>query len=72
MLTDAGAWDRHVNTTEGTVNLIRRNLYTAMLHRQSIYWLDLESVGWWGRDDNSTMVDATDNIWGNASHVLSQ
>ena len=72
VLTDTGGWDRHVNTTEGTVNLIRRNMYSAMLHRQGLYWLDLASVGWWGRNDNASMVAATDAIWGNASHVLTQ
>ena len=72
VLTDRGAWDQHVNTTSGTVNLIRRNMYTAMLHRQGLYWLDLASVGWWGRDDNATMIAATDAMWGNASHVLTQ
>jgi hypothetical protein len=72
VLTDRGAWDQQVNTTKGTVNLIRRNMYTAMLHRQGLYWLDLESVGWWGRDDNASMIAATDAIWSNASHVLTQ
>ena len=72
MLTDQGAWDRQVNTTSGTVSLIRRNMYTAMLHRQGLYWLDLASVGWWGRDDNATMVAATDAMWSNARHVLTQ
>ena len=47
-------------------------MYSAMLHRQAVYWLDLMSKGWWGRDDNATMVRATDAIWSNASHVLTQ
>ena len=47
-------------------------MYTSMLHRQALYWLDLFSKGWWGRDDNATMVAATTAIWGNATHVLAQ
>jgi hypothetical protein len=47
-------------------------MYSAMLHRQALYWLDLASKGWWGRGDNATMIAATDAIWGNASHVLRQ
>lgn len=62
----------HVNTTAATVHLLRRNMYTSMLHRQSVYWLDLMSKGWFGRDDNASMVAATDAIWGNGSHVLFQ
>ena len=72
VLASKGSWDQHVNTTAGTVNLLRRNMYSAMLHRQAVYWLDLESKGWWGRDDNASMVAATDAIWANASHVLRQ
>lgn len=72
VLADKGGWERFANTTVGTVNLIRRNMYTSMLHKQGLYWLDLDSKGWWGRDDNATMVAATDAIWGNASHVLKQ
>ncbi len=72
VLASKGSWDQHVNTTVGTVNLLRRNMYSAMLHRQALYWLDLASKGWWGRGDNATMIAATDAIWGNASHVLRQ
>lgn len=61
-----------VNSTEATVNLLRRNMYTSMLHRQALYWLDLESNGWWGRNDNATMIAITDAMWSNASHVLRQ
>eukprot|EP01048_Picozoa_sp_COSAG05_P006320 COSAG05_NODE_405_length_10177_cov_2.310776_12_plen_403_part_00 len=43
-----------------------------MLHKTAVYWLDLASHGWWGRDDNATMAAATDAMWGNTSHVLSQ
>lgn len=62
----------HVNTTAATVHLLRRNMYTSMLHRQSVYWLDLMSKGWFGRDDNESMVAATNAIWGNGSQVLRQ
>lgn len=71
-LTDAGVWDRFVNDTAGTINLLRRNLYTAMLHRAAIYWLDLASRGWFGRADNASVAAITDAIWSNASHVLGQ
>jgi hypothetical protein len=72
VLSDIGNWNRHANTTAATVNLLRRNMYTSMLHRQAVYWLDLFSKGWWGRDDNATMVAATNAIWGNATHILAQ
>ena len=72
VLAQRGSFDKHVNTTAGTVNLLRRNMYSAMLHRQAVYWLDLASIGWWGRDDNATMVSATDAMWSNASHILAQ
>jgi hypothetical protein len=72
ILAPKGSWDQQVNTTAGTVNLLRRNMYSSMLHRQAVYLLDLDSTGWWGRDDNASMVSATDAIWGNASHVLTQ
>jgi hypothetical protein len=43
-----------------------------MLHRAAIYWLDLDSDGWFGRDGNASMAAITDAIWSNASHVLEQ
>lgn len=72
VLSNPGEFDRHVSDLAGTVRLLRRNLYTAMLQRAAIYWLDLKSYGWFGRADNSSMLTATDAIWSNASHVLSQ
>ena len=72
VLTDKGAFDKHINTVQGTVNMIRRNMYSSMLHRHAMYWLDLASNGWWGRDDNATMIAATDAMWSNASHVMKQ
>jgi hypothetical protein len=72
VLTDKGAFDKHVDTVQGTVNIIRRNMYSSMLHRHAVYWLDLASNGWWGRNDNATMIAATDAMWSNATHVLKQ
>ena len=68
-LSSASDWDRHVNDTAGTVRLLRRNLYTAMLRGWAIYWLDLECAGWFGRGNNASDVAITDAIWSNASHV---
>lgn len=41
VLTRPGTWGRYVNTTAETVNLLRQNMYTAMLHKMATYWLDL-------------------------------
>lgn len=63
---------RFATTLSSTINILRRNAYTAMLHKAGIYWLDLECQGWFGRPDNATTVAATSAIWTMAVHVRQQ
>lgn len=71
-LSELGTSGRYFTDATVTVNVLRRNLYISMLKKSAIYWLDLQSHGWFGRDDNDTMVAITDAIWNNTSHALSQ
>lgn len=71
-LADLGEWLRETPTDWQTVSLLRRNMLTSLLRGQGVYWLDLESRGWFGRTDNATTVASTSAIWGNASQVLRQ
>jgi hypothetical protein len=63
---------RFATTVNATVNILRRNAYTAMLHKAGIYWLDLACQGWFGRPDNATTLAATSAIWTMAAHVRQQ
>jgi hypothetical protein len=71
-LADEGLWLRNTPTDWETVAQLRRNMFTAMLRKQGLYWLDLMSRGWFGRTDNASTIATTAAIWGNASLVLKQ
>ena len=68
----AGWGNTFANTTDKTIAILRRNLYSAMLRKAAIYWLDLGSTGSFGRADNASTIAMTDAIWSNASHVIQQ
>ena len=63
---------RFATTVNSTVNILRRNIYTAMLHKAGIYWLDLECQGWFGRPDNASTLAATSALWSMAAHARRQ
>ena len=71
-LSAPGNFDRYVTDATGTVNLLRRNLYTSMLKKSAIYFFDLKGRGWFGRNDTANDLAITDAIWNSTSHALSQ
>ena len=71
-LSAPGNFDRYVTDAAGTVNLLRRNLYTSMLKKSAIYFFDLLGRGWFGRNDTASDLAITDAIWNSTSHALSQ
>lgn len=63
---------RFAADVNSTLNILRRNAYTAMLRQAGLYWLDLESQGWFGRPDNRSTISATQQIWTMAVQVRRQ
>ena len=63
---------RFATTVNSTLNILRRNAYTAMLRQAGLYWLDLACQGWFGRPDNHSTVSTTQQIWTMATQVRRQ
>ena len=66
----AGWGNSFANTTQKTTQILRRNLYTAMLRKQALYWLDLGSSGSFGRPDNASTLGITRSLSASVSVSL--